>query len=463
MASLPQLPPGPKGLPYIGIMHKMLDPLAFFQEAATTHGDIVYLDFGSNHAFLLNNPDHIKWVLQDNNRNYSKGVKLEIAKQVLGNGLAVNDGPTWLVQRRLMQPAFHRQRIGEISQRIGTAAEEWLEAEQTRWLHNGVTDINQAMYRLAAQVVFKAIFGSSIPHGSKSGRSSDADVDELVAAWGTILTTFNRKSFAPIQLPMHWPTPSHRRYHRAFALLNGTVKRIIDERRSSGADGSDLLSLLLAAQDEETGSAMSDEQLRDEVMTMFLASHETTANTLVFALYLLSQHPETLSWLHEEWKGSLSGRTPTFEDLPRLRLTRAVIEETLRLYPPAWLIYRAPFKDDEIGGYPLAAGNMVMISPYVLQRDEQYWSQPNAFKPDRFLDPETKTNAPFTYFPFGGGPRRCIGDQFAMTEMMLVLPMLLQQFNLNPISPKPLKVKASVTLQVKDSLRMAVSPRVAPS
>ncbi len=443
-------PPGPKGLPLLGVLPKMLNPLDFFMESAETYGEVVHLDFGSNYAFLLSNPDHIKWVLQDNNRNYIKSNTLEIAREVLGKGLATNEGEDWLSQRRLIQPAFHHAHIEKLSVIMRDSAESWL----PRWRPNTVVNVAEETYQLAADIVFKAMFSIDVLD----------NIDELLAAWDTVLTTFNNKSFAMWRIPMSWSTPANLRYKKAFALLNDSVHQIIRKRRElmeqdNDAESSDLLAMLLQAQDAETGVGMSDQQLRDEVMTMFLAGHDTTANAVTFALDLLARHPDKLAKLRTEWDDCLDGRTPTFADIPKLTYTRMVIDETLRLFPPAWLIFRAPIEDDQIGDYKLGGGNMVMISPHVLHRSPKHWDTPEAFRPERFAPERKQAISDFVYFPFGGGPRKCIGFQIALTEMMMVLPMLLQRYDITPISAEPLKLNASVTLQAKGKVPMRITAR----
>lgn len=436
-------PPGPRGYPWIGVLPRMwADPLQFFLETAEIYGDISCLSFGSRSAFLLNHPDMIRYVLQDNNRNYRKSSTVKVVKQVLGKGLATNEGDSWLHQRRLMQPAFHRQKIAQLGELITAEIDSLLTRWQTQT--NFVVDIHAEMMRLTLRLVLKTLFSHDVQN----------NVEELGRAWGEVLHYFNKQSWALIQLPDTLPLPANRRFHRSLQLLNQEVNRMITQRRQTPSDHEDLLGLLLAAQDEESSQGMTDQQLRDEMMTIFLAGHETTANALAWAWYLLAQHPQVVTKLREELTAVLGNRPPTAADLPHLPYNRMVIDEVLRLYPPFWLIYRSPYQPDTIGGYPLPADGMVFICPYVMHRHPRYWERPNSFEPERFTPEQVKERPSFVYIPFGGGPHQCIGNNLALMEAQLVLATIVQQFDICRLPNTAVTPEASVTLRPKGGLRM---------
>lgn len=418
------------------------DPLGFFTICAETYGPVVRIDFGSRNAFLLNDPAAIKYVLLDNNRNYRKSSTVKVVKQVLGRGLATNEGESWLMQRRLMQPAFHRQQVAQLGEPV--VAESLLLLEQ--WRKRAGTgqpvDVLAEMMHLLLRLILKLMFGADA-----QGRE-----EVLGHAWTVVLEDFNRRSWALVQMPDSWPTPANRRFHQALGLLNETVYGLIAERRGRTHPHADLLDLLLKAQDETTGIGMSDQQLRDEIMTIFLAGHETTANALAWTWYLLAQHPAAAAQLRAELTQVLQGRPPTIADLPQLPYNRMVIEESMRLYPPFWLIYRSPYAADVVAGYPLREQDMVFISPYVMHRHPAYWEEPDAFRPERFSPESGKTHSPFVYLPFGAGPHQCIGNNLAMMEAQLILATLAPHVQFAVPDNVTVQPEAGVTLRPRHGL-----------
>jgi cytochrome P450 len=302
------------------------------------------------------------------------------------------------------------------------------------------------LMHLTLHIILQTMFGRQLENA-----------DQLGQAWTTVLHHFNSQSWALLRLPDSWPTPANRRFDAALNLLDEVVNGLITARRA-GEPGDDLLQLLLDAQDEETGVGMSDAQLRDEIMTIFLAGHETSAIGLTWALYLLAQHPDKLAVLRAEVDGVLHGRTATFADLPHLPYTLMVIEEAMRLYPPFWLIYRAPVVPDEIGGYALTANDMVFICPAILHRHPDHWPNADRFEPERFAL-EQKRPSPFVYFPFGAGPRQCIGNEFALMEMRLVLASFVSAFDFQLIPDQTIQPEASVTLRPKHGIKMQIAVR----
>lgn len=442
---LTNYPPGPRGYPLLGVLPQMWsEPLRFFQDAAATYGRVVRINFGSRNAFLLTDPAAIKYVLVDNNANYRKSSTVPIVAQVLGRGLATNEGESWLSQRRLMQPAFHRQQIARLGEPITTEAAALGEQWRAKVKAGEPVNMQTEMMRLTLRLVLKLLFGHDV----------QGEEDRLGQAWTVVLQEFNRRSWSLVQIPDSWPTPANRRFHRALTLLNETVYQLIDARRGRSQSHNDLLDLLLHAQDAETGHKMSDQQLRDEIMTLFLAGHETTANALSWTWYLLAQHPDTLTQLQAELQQVLQGRLPTVTDLPHLPYTRAVVDESLRLYPPFWLIYRAPYQPDKIGGYPLRTHDMVFISPYLMHRHPTYWPSPEQFQPERFSPEQAKSYSPYVYFPFGAGPHLCIGNNLALMETQLILATLAPQVHPTLLTDQPIQPEAGVTLRPRRGVGM---------
>src|ERR1044071_364390 len=395
-------PPGPKGaLPGLAFLSFTRDPLGFLRGVAREHGDVVYFSGMSDDFYLLNNPDYVKDVLVPPHARFMKGRGLQRAKRLLGEGLLTSEPPLHRRQRRLAQPAFHKQRINAYASLMVDYA---VRLERERWREGRTLDVAQEMMHLALTIVGKTLFGSE----------TEAEAEEVRDALTASMASFARFMMPFAELLGRLPLPANRRFEQSRARLDRIIYRIIEERRASGEDRGDLLSMLLKAQDEEgDGGGMTDEQLRDEAMTIFLAGHETTANALAWTWYLLSQNPEAEAKLHAELEDVLAGRPPAAEDFPRLRYTEMVFAESMRLYPPAWILGRRALEEFEVGGYLVPRGALVILSPYVMHRDPRFWPDPERFDPERFT-PEAKASRPqFAYFPFGGGPRRCIGEGFA--------------------------------------------------
>src|SRR5205085_2946936 len=405
-----------KRKPIVGhLMEFRRDPLGFLLSAAQAYGDLVHFKFGPQDIFFINHPDTVRDVLVTNNRNFTKSRALAMAKRFLGEGLLTSEGEYHRRQRRLAQPAFHHKRI----QAYANVMAEYGARQRQRWQDGQTLDIAQEMMGLTLAIVGKTLF--------------DADVEGEARAIGGALTEIMHM-FDRITTPFPWllemlPLPSNFRFARARARLDETIYRIINERRAAGEDRGDLLSMLLLATDTEgDGTGMSDQQLRDEAMTIFLAGHETTANALTWTWYLLSQHPEVETRLHEEIDAVLEGRAVTVEDVPRLCYTEMVLTESIRLYPPAWAIGRLALKDYEIGDYLIPAKSLVLLSPYVTHRDARFFPEPERFDPERWTVEARDARPQFSYFPFGGGPRRCIGKGFAWLEGLLLIASLSPQW-----------------------------------
>lgn len=438
---------GPKGLPLVGNMVDFVrDPLGFSLKLGREYGDIIPLNFLGKAVYLLNNPQDIEYVLVGNNKNFIKDVfyhRPDFAL-LLGNGLVTSDGDFWLRQRRLAQPAFHRERIANYSQTMTAYTEEMLAG----WRDGQTRNIHTDMMALTLRVVAKTLYDTDVAREAR----------EVGVALTAVMDKFGSGSFLGYLIPLSWPTPANIHYKRAMQRLDDIVYALIRERRKSGKDSGDLLSMLLAAQDDD-GSQMSDKQLRDEVMTLFLAGHETTALALSWAWYLLGQHPDVAAKLHAELQMVLDGRTPTLADLPKLRYTDKVITEVMRLYPPVWVIGREAVNDFELGGVHIAKGAQVQIMQWVTHRNPRYFAHADEFDPDRWSDEMKKQLPKYAYFPFGGGPRLCIGQQFAQMEAALMLATIAQRYQLELVPSHKVTPEASLTLRPHDGIKVVLHAR----
>lgn len=445
--------PGPK-LPLTRMLLGRGNPeeqLRFLLSAAREYGPLVGFRWLNRSSILVDHPDYVEYVLRTNNRNFLKSKNYEPVKLVIGEGLIVSEGDFWRRQRRLAQPAFHRKRIAELASLMVAETEAMLE----QWASSSYTqgepfDVHQEMGHLTLRIVAKALFGADIDKRaiskiSKAQRFLNGYVDARMGALP--------------RLP-HWtPTPANIHYRRALRDLDNVVYSLIDERQRANKDVGNLLSMLLGAQDEQTGEAMSEKQLRDEVMTLLIAGNETTAVALSWTWYLLAGHPEVEMKLHRELDEVLEGRTPTFEDLSALPYATMVLKEAMRLYPPAWIFSRRPIEDDEIGSYQVPEATTVLISPYVTHRNLRYWEEPEVFDPERFSPTRAQGRPEFCYLPFGGGPRKCIGDRFAMTEGVLILASVAQRYRLKPVSFNPVKPEPLVTLRPHKGILVTLEDR----
>jgi cytochrome P450 len=441
------VPAGPRGAPLLGHMLEFRrDPLDFLLRTARDYpGDIVRFRQGPRDVYLVKHPDLIKDVLVTRQHDFSKSRALQWAKLFLGEGLLTSEGEFHTRQRRLAQPAFHRQRIGGYAADMVRRAVEARE----RWVAGDVLDLDGEMMRLTLAIVSSSLFGTDVA----------AAAGEIREDLSTIISLFPRFSLPLFGLIQKLPLPSNARFDRAVARLDGLVHRLIAERRADGRDRGDLLSMLLLAQDEEgDGGRMSDRQLRDEVVTLLLAGHETTSNALTWTWYLLSQNPGVEVRWREELATVLGGRSPAFEDLPALKYTEMVLAESMRLFPPAWGIGRRALRDIVLGGFPIAAGAILALPPYVVHRDERFWPDPLRFDPERFT-PEARAARPrFAYFPFGGGARSCIGESFAWMEGVLLLAAIGQRWRLRLAPGHPVEPQALITLRPRYGMRMVAEP-----
>ncbi len=447
-----RLPPGPRGHWFLGIAPDVSqDPLGTLTAISRQYGDVVRYRFLIWYAHLVNHPDYIKQVLVDNNRNYTKNtISFRNLRPIVGNGLLTSDGEFWLRQRRLMQPAFHKQQIDRFSAMMTETAEATLKRWHDLKYNQNPFNVANEMMRLTLSVVGKALFSQDLSSAANTVGPAFTEASEGIS----------ERMRSALQLPLNIPTPRNRRMTVAIQQLDRVVHQIIQQRRADLEAGrdveDDLLTVLVKAQDEKSGQGMTDQQLRDEVMTLLLAGHETTANTLSWTWYLLSQHPEVNRKLQAELRSVLSGRTPTMEDLANLRYNRMVIQEAMRLYPPAWFLSRLAEEEDEIGGYTIPAQSMVSFSPYLMHHHPDFWNNPEGFDPERFNPENSANRPPYAYFPFGGGPRLCIGRDFALAEAQLVLATIASRLQLNLIPGKTVVPDPLITLRPNGGVWMTM-------
>jgi cytochrome P450 len=444
MASLPA-PPRVPGLPLLGNTLRLLrDPLGFLTEAAREYGDVVDVNVRLMRIYLVSRPELIDKVLVADNRAYVKDEGTHALRALLGEGLLTSEGDHWRRQRRLAQPGFHRERVAS----YGAVMVEYTERMLSTFRDGDVRNIHEDMMRLTREIVAKTLF--------------DADLTRESASVGEAFEVVVRRfAEVPPGIPVidRIPTPGQRRYRRAVETLDAMIYRLINERRASGHDAGDLLSMLMGARDEDGGGRMSDRELRDEAITLFLAGHETTALVLSFAWLLLSQNPEVEAKLAFELEEALGGRPPAVSDIPKLRYVDWVIHETMRLYPPAWAIGREALEDREIGGFHVPKGTQVWTSQWVTQRDPRYFEDPEAFRPERWSGDLAKRIPKYAYYPFGGGPRLCIGASFALMEATLLLATIAQKVRLIALPDHPIRLVTGVTLRPKYGVRVAVKRR----
>ncbi len=444
-----RLPPGPKGRLLIGSAADMQrDIIQTLMDNWREHGDIVRIKVPGFAIYLLAHPDHAKHVLQDNHKNYPKIPYVDNKfKRISGEGLLTSSGDFWLRQRRLSQPVFHRQRIAAYAKLMTDCTAKVLERWRLPAQRGEAVDMRVEMMRLSLDVMSQALFSADL--------SREADV--IGRAVSVEFEHTHKRLNALLDVPLGVPIPSNRRFVESRNALDAIVYRLIAERRRENVDTGDFLSMLLQVRDEETGEGMTDVHIRDEIMTFIFAGHETVSTGLTWVWYLLSRHPGAFRRVRAEALEVLGNRTPTIEDVPKLRYTAMVVAEALRLYPPIWLIARTPLKDDTIGGYHVPAGTFVFCPPYVIQRHPDFWENPEGFEPERFTPERSQGRHKYAYFPFGGGPRKCIGDYFGELEMHLVVAMIAQQYRPDLVPGIPVIAQPAISLRVKDGLPMTLT------
>jgi cytochrome P450 len=443
-ASNAKLPPGQKGnLLFDKDRSFRTDLLGFMVRSVRQYNGISRRKVGFNYYVNITNPDYVEHIFM-NRDIYVKGRDNKNLQFLLGHGLLTSEGEFWMKQRRLMQPLFHKQRLQGFVQKIAESTNTML----TDWTQRTgtVTDLHSDMTKLTLEIISQTMMSTQVK----------GDFEQLSDALEYVMKGMIGRTSSLLRLPYWLPLPQHITMKKNRKLMDDTVAKIIAERRASTEHFDDLLSMLLEVEDADTKERMSDAQIRDEVITIYLAGHETTANAMAFTFYLLAKHPDAAQRIAAEVKQVFSDGAITYDGLNKLEFTTMVIKESMRLFPPAWAITREVAKDDVIDGYLLKKGDSVVMSPYIIQRQQQYWQDPDAFKPERFAADKAKSIHRYAYFPFGGGARLCIGNNFAMMEMQIILAMVCGKFNFKLPENFKFELEALVTLRPKNGVQVMV-------
>lgn len=440
-------------LPYGYLKAFLRDPLGYQLRARERYGDVFRSRIGPTLVHFLYHPDHVRRVLYEQQKNYPRGWQYRLLRSLLGNNLVASEGDFWRRQRRLAQPAFHRQRLcGYAQVMVETTSRMLTRWDATATAGSGM-DIGTEMSRLTLAIAGLTLFS----------RDPSQEADVVGQNFGVLSRYLEHRFNHPLtSLPAWVPTARNRRMKEAARTLNGVVLSIIRERRREGRDHGDLLSMLMQARDEETAEAMTEDQVRSEALTFLVAGHETTSTALTWTWFLLGSHPSIRRRVREEVGSVLGDRLPTSADVPHLVVTRMVIEESMRLCPPVWALAREAAQEDEIGGYRIPARTTVIVSPYVTHRHPAFWDEPERFDPDRFTPERVAERPKGAYFPFLGGPHQCIGNEFAMLEMCLIVAMVLQRFDVELLPNQAILPKAALTLRPSAPVRVALK-RGSPS
>jgi cytochrome P450 len=440
-------PPGPRGKPVLGsILDFRSDILRALLDGWHEYGDLVEFNVAGA-SYLVAHPDYIEHILRDNESNYPHAPFLDARwAKIVGNGLVTSKGDFWARQRRLADPSFHQDRIAGFARIMTETTEEMLEAWKPAIDRGEPIDVREEMMRLTITILSKAMFSADIWDKT----------DTISRVVSVLLTHASNRLFSPVDIPDPVPLPSNRRYVAARDEFDELIYGIIAERRREPRE--DLLSMFLGAKDEETGEHMSDEQVRDEVRTMFIAGHETTATSLAWTWYLLSMYPDVAQRLRAELSEVLGDRSATADDVPQLAYTWRIVQESMRLYPPIWMYLRTAIEDDVIDGYRIKAGKNIYLSPFITHRHLDFWDNPEGFDPDRFAPDKTQGWHRFKYWPFGGGPRKCIGNNFAVMEMQLVVATVAKLYELVLVPGHEIVMQPGLSLRQRDGVVVNVRP-----
>ncbi len=440
-------PPGPRSRFHLGhILAIRRNVLGFLTKLAEEYGDIVWFRAGPTRVVFLNHPDYIREVLHTQHHNFVKGRPLHLAKRLLGEGLLTSEGDYHAHQSRTIQPAFHAARV----QSYGTAMADLATRLSAEWIEGSTRDMMQDMTDLSTAIVGKTLFHWDVDTATARG---------IAKAHNDAASLFSRASIPFAELLLRFPLPSSRRFHRAKAYLDSVIYELIAERRRDGRDREDLLSMLLAAQGAENARGMTDVQVRDEALTLLLTALDTTSLALTWTWYALAEHEPVEAQLHAELADVLGGRAPTVDDIARLEYTRMVFLESMRMFPPIYAIARQALNTFSIGGYTVPAGTLVLMSPYVMHRDQRYYAHPDRFDPNRWNGRATSGSSKFTYFPFGGGPRGCIGQSYAMQEAVLVIAALAKDWRMRLAPGHRVEFRPLINLRPKHGMRMVLERR----
>jgi len=442
--------PGPPGQPLVGHLEAFKqDPIKMLLDAQNGYGDVVRLQLGPYLVHAVSHPRGVQHVLQDNHKNYCRGRFYARFRLFFGLGLLTSDGRYWLTHRRIAQPVFHRRVVELCATAIVDTVDDMLERWREPARQGRQLDIVAEMMRLSLSVLGKAVFKQDL----------GAEADVLNPAVRVGLSAMIPSGTVQDFLPPWLPTPHTLRVARARRTLRQIMSRVLAEHGRLNSEGDDLVSLLLSARDEETGDLLSEEEVFDEITTIFLAGHETTGTGLAWALHAISKHPEVARALQAEVETAVGSRRPTLADVPNLPYTRMVVDEALRLYPPIWGYTRDALEDDEIGGFRIPRGSTVFISPYVTHRHTELWDNPEAFDPHRFAGSQAASRPRFAYFPFGGGPRKCIGNHLALLQMQLAVAMIMQRYHLAAVPGQHIHYGRGVSLRPATGIQMALRER----
>jgi cytochrome P450 len=434
----PALPPGPAGLPLLGNVIQVLrkEPLQYYIDLWHHYGDLVLLKLGKRNAYLVAHPAYVHQILVKNQKNYIKGMGYDGFRLLVGQGLVTSEGDLWQQQRRLMQPAFTPNAVSTYTELMTGVIQRLLDRWRATSDQGNIVNIDDEMMRLTMSIIGKAMFSVDLSE----------ELTEVGDAFHIAFDFVPTRTMNPLSLPLAVPLPEHRRFTQAMHVINDFITERIEEGRRT-PDSQNLLAILLRAQDEETGQGMSEQQLRDEVITLFFAGFETTARSLTWAWYLITRHPEAQQKLEAEVDAVLGKRLPITDDLFNLPYTRMVVDETLRLYPPTAVLARQNLADDTLGDYQIPAGSMLIPSPYLVHRHPAFWPDPERFDPERFAPEQAAERPKLAYIPFASGPRVCIGNNFALLEMVLAVAMITARYRLQPLDLHPIDFELRGTIR----------------
>ena len=437
------IPPGPKGLPILGsVIPFFKDTLSFLKDTASHYGDIAYFQLGNRNIYMLNHPDDIQDVLITNNRNFSKSRALQRAKLVVGEGLLTSEGDTHLKNRRIIQPIFHNKVIPEFAETMVGFTEDYING----WKDSSTVNIHREMMEITQQIVVKTLFDSELE-----------DSNRLINALTYIMNQFPRFLFPYSEYLDKIPIPSNLKCNTALETIDEALYRIIKERKSNDADRHDLLSLLIqSTEGPGNNSVFNETQVRDEVITFYIAGQETTSNALCWTWYLISQNRDVEEKIDSEIRDVLGNRLPTYKDVKDLTYIQNTVKESLRMYPPAWVVTRRAINEYEVGEYRVPAGADIYMSQYVVHYDDRFYENPDLFDPDRWDNIDENEFPRFAYFPFGGGTRRCIGEPFAIMEAVLLIATIASKWKLKMALDFKVEALPLITLRPKNGLKMVL-------
>jgi cytochrome P450 len=444
-------PPKVRGLPLLGVLPALIKrQFDFLLEARARYGDIYTLDLGLSKLVVLNQPRHAEYIFRDNIRNYGKsGALWESVRTLVGNGLVVSEGEFWLRQRRMMQPQFHRKRLAALTELMVEAIDAELATWSSAAASGAPLDLPPALSRITMKVIVRTLFGTGL---------SSQEANEVSTEMAFVLD-YIFKAILTSSLPKWLPIPGARRYERAIRKIDSILFDVIARTRQAGDSADNLIGMLLHMVDDETGEQMTDQQLRDEAITLFLAGYETTSVALSWAYELLTRHPEVMARLTAEVNAVLGDRLPAFADLPALSYTSMVVQETMRLRPPAWWLPRTAIEADEIDGFTIEAGTNVAVLMYAIHHHPEHWENPDQFDPERFSAERSATRHKFAWVPFGAGQRQCIGKDFALMEAPLILAMIAQRYEVTAVPGHLPAPRMSGTLKPQGNIFVNLAPR----